>query len=189
MKAILDLTGQLSQVLKQFDGIYSCKLEETDGLTVESYMTELGVPRFVTKSGVKKGYTPGLINAAWNDNMLLKSSEGKVMGNCIYKNVAAKYMREENGGEKAYRVFASEEAALSAEGKAITRYQLVQVGTTKWNVRTILKGLLQSKHHDKESEKAEESEKSWAAIEECWIVVNEGKERKAVKVSKDRVAF
>jgi hypothetical protein len=189
MKAILDLTGQLSQVLKQFDGIYSCKLEETDGLTVESYMTELGVPRFVTKSGVKKGYTPGLINAAWNDDMLLKSSEGKVMGNCIYKNVAAKYMREENGGEKAYRVFASEEAALSAEGKAITRYQLVQVGTTKWNVRIILKGLLQSKHHDKESEKAEESEKSWAAIEECWIVVNEGKERKAVKVSKDRVQF
>jgi hypothetical protein len=111
------------------------------------------------------------------------------MGNCIYKNVAAKYMREENGGEKAYRVFASEEAALSAEGKAITRYQLVQVGTTKWNVRTILKGLLQSKHHDKESEKAEESEKAWDAIEECWIVVNEGKERKAVKVSKDRVQF
>ena len=189
MKAILELTGQLSQVLKQFEGIYASKLEETDGLTVESYMTELGVPRFVTKSGVKKGYTPGLINAAWNDNMLLMSSEGRVMGNCIFKNVAAKYMRDENGGEKAYRVFSSEAQALSAEGKAISRYQLVQVAPTRWNVRTILKGLLQSKHYDKESEKAEESEKSWAAIEECWIVITEGKERRAVKVSKDRVVF
>lgn len=189
MRAILELTGMLSQVLKQFEGIYSSKLEETDGLTVESYMTELGVPRFVTPSGVKKGYTPGLINHAWNDNMLLMSSEGKVMGNCIFKNVAAKYMRDENGGEKAYRVFASEEAALSAEGKAISRYQLVQVGATKWNVRTILKGLLQSKHYDKESEKAEDSEKSWAAIEHCWIVITEGKERRAVEVSKDRIVF
>ena len=189
MRAILDLTGQLSQVLKQFEGIYSAKLPETDGLTVESYMGELGVPRFVTPRGVKKGYTPGLINAAWNDDMLLKSSEDRVMGNCIYRNVAAKYMIEENGGEKAYRVFTSEAQALSPEGKAVSKYQLVQVPTTKWSVRTILKGLLQSKHHDKEAEKAKESEEKWAAIEECWIVVTDGKERKAVKVSKDRVLF
>ena len=189
MRAILDLTGQMSQVLKQFEGIYSAKLDETDGLTVETYMMELGVPRFTTPKGVKKGYTPGLINAAWSDEMLLKSSDGKVMGNCIYRNVAAKYMVDENGGEKAYRVFTSEASALSADGKAITKYQLVQVPTTKWSVRTILKGLLQSKHHDKEAEKAKESEEKWAAIEECWIVVTEGKERKAVKVDKGRVQF
>jgi len=189
MRGILDLTGRESQVLKQFEGIYSCKLPETDGLTVESWMEAHGVPRFVTPKGVKKGYTPILIAGGFNEAMLLKSSEGKVMGSCTYRNVPAKYMLEENGGEKSYRVYASEAEALSADGKAISKYQLVQIPDNNWSVRIILRGLIQSAHHDAEAEKAKKSVEKWDAIEECWIVVNDGKERKAVKVSKDRVVF
>ena len=67
MRGILDLTGRESQVLKQFEGIYSCKLPETEGLTVETWMEAHGVPRFVTPSGNKKGYTPALIAGGFND--------------------------------------------------------------------------------------------------------------------------
>ncbi len=189
MRGILDLTGRLPQVLKQFEGIYSAKLPETDGLTVEGWMEAHGVSRFVTPKGNKKGYTPALVNAGFNEAMLLKSDDGKVMGTCIYKNVVAKYMREENGGEKAYRVYASEESALSAEGKPISKYQLVQIPDNCWSVRTILRGLIQSAHHDKETEKVSNTAKAWEDVKECWIVVTEDKKLKAIKVSKERVVF
>ena len=189
MRGILDLTGREAQVLKQFEGIYSCKLPETDGLTVESWMEAHGVPRFVTPKGNKKGYTPALIAGGFNEAMLLKSDAGKVMGTCIYKNVAAKYMHEENGGEKALRVYASEDAALSADGKAISKYQLVQIPDNNWSVRVILRGLIQSAHHASEAEKVEKSAKAWEDVKECWVVIAEGKERKAVKVDKNRVVF
>jgi hypothetical protein len=189
MRGILDLTGRESQVLKQFEGIYSCKLPETEGLTVETWMEAHGVPRFVTPSGNKKGYTPALIAGGFNEAMLLKSSEGKVMGTCLYKSVPAKYMMEENGGEKSYRVYASKEEALKEDGKAISKYQLWQIPDNNWSVRLILRGLIQSNHHDAEAKKSKESEDKWEAVKECWIAVREGKEYKAVQVSKDRVVF
>lgn len=191
MRAILDLTGQLSQVLKQFDGIYGAKLPDTDGLTVESWMSAHGVRRFVTPKGVKKGYTPALLNDGWCADMLLKSDDGKVMGNCVFKNVAAKYMREEDGFERAYRVYASEKDALDSEAKGISLYKLVQIPNNKWSVRMILKGLVQSEHYEKEDEKRTKSAEEWANVEECWIAVKdeETKLMKAVKVSKDEVLF
>lgn len=188
-RGILYLTGQISQVLKQFEGIYTCKLEETDGLTVEDWMEAHGVPRFVTAKGVKKGYTPGLINGGWREEMLAVNDENKVMGNYIFKNVQAKYVMDEEDKETSYRVFASEEEALKEDGKAISVYRLALIDPHKWNVDTILKGLIQSRKYDKESQKSQESEEKWAAIEHCYIVKTEGKERKVVEVSKDRVEF
>ena len=192
MRAILDLTGQMSQVLKQFEGIYGAKLPETDGLTVESWMEAHGVPRFVTKSGAKKGYTPALINQGWREEMLAFNDSNKVMGNYVFKNVAAKYVIDEDDKEKAYRVFTKEEAE-KVDGKAISVYRLALVDPHKWSVQTILRGLIQSRGYDKHAEKAQESEKGWEAIEHVYIVKTEqvdGKiTRKIIEVSKDRVVF
>lgn len=193
-RGIIDATSVLSQVLKQFDGIYSVKLPDTDGLTIEEWMEYMGVPRFTqtSKNGkvTKKGYTPGLINAAWDTNMLLRADNGDVFGNCVYKNVAAKYMMmDSDERERAYRVYSSEEEALATDGKPISRYQLVEVPKNKWSVRTILTGLRQSRHHDKESEKSKKSYTAWEEVEECWIVVSNGTVRTAMKVDKKSVVF
>ena len=106
-RGILDLTGQISQVLKQFEGIYTRKLPETDGLTVEDWMEAHGVPRFVTPKGVKKGYTPALINGGWREEMLEVNDSNKVMGNYIFKNVPAKYVMDEDDKEAASSSLAS----------------------------------------------------------------------------------
>jgi len=192
MRGILDLTGQLSQVLKQFGGIYGCKLPETDGLTVEDWMDAHGVHRFVTKSGTKQGYTPALINAGWNNCMQAKSDSGKTMGNYVFKNVAAKYIVDEEEKEKAYRVFTKEEAE-KIDGKAISVYRMALVDPHKWSVQTILRGLMQSTSYGKHAEKAEESEKKWADIEHVYIVKIDREEgkivRRIIEVSKDRVVF
>lgn len=189
-RGILDLTGQLSQVLRQFEGIYCRKLPETDNLTVEDWMEAHGVPRFVTPKGVKKGYTPSLINRGWREEMLMKSEEGKVMANCVYKNVPAKYIiDEEDGKQRAYRVYASEEEALSADGKALSVYKLVQIIPNRWSVNVILNGLIQGRNWEKHAEKASASELAWEDVEKVFIVMVKGKERKAVEVSKDRVQF
>ena len=192
MRAILDLTGQMSQVLKQFEGIYGSKLPETDGFTVESWMEAHGVPRFVTKSGAKKGYTPALINQGWREEMLAINDSNKVMGNYVFKNVAAKYVIDEEEKEKAYRVFTKEEAE-KVDGKAISVYRLALVDPHKWSVATILKGLVQSRGYNKHAEKAQASEKTWADIEHVYIVKTEQKDgkivRKIIEVSKDRVQF
>lgn len=193
VRGILELTGMMSQVLKQFEGIYTRNLPETDGMTVESWMEAHGVPRFVTPKGVKKGYTPALINGGWHDNMLIVNDENKVMGNCIYKNVVAKLTIAEDEKEKAYRVFTKEEAE-KVDGKPIKRYMQVQVEPTKWSVAAILKGLVQSREYNKHAEKAEESEKEWNAIEDVYIVrVEQGEDgkivRRIIKVHKENVWF
>jgi len=188
-RGILDLTGQLSQVLKQFEGIYTRKLPETDGLTVEDWMEAHGVPRFVTPKGVKKGYTPALINGGWREEMLAVNDSNKVMGNYIFKNVPAKYVMDEDDKETAYRVYASEEEALKADGKPISVYRLALIDPHKWSVNTILTGLIQSRKYTKLAEKSKEAEDKWAAIEHCYIVKTEGSERKVIEVSKDRVEF
>lgn len=188
-RGILDLTGQLSQVLKQFDGIYGRKLPETDGLTVEDWMDEHGVHRFVTPKGVKKGYTPALLNEGWKESMLLRNDEGKVMGNYIFKQVPAKVAISEDDKERSYRVYPSAAEALKEDGKSISIYKMVLVPSNKWSVNTILSGLIQSHRYDKFSKKAAESMEKWEAIENCYIVVNSGKERKVVQVSKEAVQF
>lgn len=192
MRGILDLTGQMSQVLRQFEGIYGRKLPETEGLTVEDWMEAHGVPRFVTKGGNKKGYTPALINGGWHDKMLLVNDENKVMANYIYKNVAAKYIIDEEDKEKAYRVFTKEEAE-KVDGKGISIYAQVEVPKNRWSVATILKGLIQSRNYEKESKKAAESDEKWEKIEHVYIVKVEKVDgkivRKIIEVSKDRVVF
>lgn len=198
--SVLSYTGQYAQVLKQFDGIYDCVLHDkdghaiTDGLTVEVFMSYLGAERFkkVYKNGTvrKEGYTPGTVNKAWADEMLAKSSDGKVVSNFIYKNVSAKIMQVgEDGKSRAYRVYASEKEALAEDGKAISRYQLVEVPKDKWSVRTVLTGLKQSKHIADEKKKAQKSAEAWDAVAECWIVINKGTVRMAKKVDKKSVVF
>ena len=190
IRGIYDLTGQLSQVLKVFDGIYHRTLPDTNGLTVEDTMLHFGVPRFVTPKGVKKGYTPGLINAAWRNEMLLKSDDGKVLGNCVFKNVAAKYMMVGDDDKKrAYRVYESEAEALKEDGKPLSLYKLVQIDPCRWSVRAIMKGLKQSKEYDKESKKAESSATAWEDVKECWIVVTKGSVRVAKRIDKSSVEF
>lgn len=193
-RGVIDLTSTMSQVLKQFDGIYSAVLPDTDGLSVEEFMAHFGVPRFtkVNKNGTvtKKGYIPTLINAAWNDSLLLKSDEGDVFGNLIFKNVPAKYMMlDDDEREKSYRVYASEEDALSEDGKPISVYQPVEIPHNKWSVRTILTGLRQSKYYDKESKKSQESLTKWEDVKECWIVVTKGTVRTAMQVAKNTIVF
>lgn len=195
MNGILDLTSQLSQILKQFIGIYDKKLPDCDGMTVEDWMAAHGVPRFVGKNGKKGGYTPALVNGGWNDNMLLKSDEGKVMSNCIYKNVTALMTISEDDKDAKYKVYTKEEAE-KVDGQPIKLYKLCQIPENKWSVRTMLKGLKQSEHYDKEAEKALKSAEAWAKIAEeknCYIVKTEKQDdkivRKVIRVSPDRVEF
>lgn len=187
---ILDLTGQISQVLKQFDGIYGTKLPDTDGLTVETWMEAHGVPRFVTPKGVKKGYTPGLVNAAWADEMLSLDKDGKVSANYTYRNVAGKVQLGEDPTDPYYRVYPSEEEALKEHGKSICVYKLVEVPKNRWSVKTILTGLMQTRDYAKHHEKSEKSIGEWEALEHVYIVqTNDEGQRYAVEVSKHHVVF
>jgi hypothetical protein len=121
--------------------------------------------------------------------MLAVNDSNKVMGNYIFKNVPAKYVMDEDDKETAYRVYASEEEALKADGKPISVYRLALIDPHKWSVNTILTGLIQSRKYTKLAEKSKEAEDKWAAIEHCYIVKTEGSERKVIEVSKDRVEF
>lgn len=195
-RGILDLTGMLSQVLKQFEGIYGRKLPETDGLTVEAWMTAHGVHRFVTKAKngrmVKKGYTPALINEAWAEGMLLVNNSGKVCGNYIFRNKVAKVVINEGEKDKAYKVFTKAEA-LKADGKPVSKYMLDLIDPHNWSVKTILDGLIQTRKYDKLVAKAAESQEAWEDLydeDDLYIVrMNEKGEREIVKVQKDEVYF
>lgn len=87
-RGILDLTSQLSQVLKQFDGLYTKQLPDCNGLTVEQWMSAHGVSRF-EKNGKKKGYTPALLMDGWHEGM--KNVEDKGTRAFVFRNVPAKY--------------------------------------------------------------------------------------------------
>ena len=63
VKAIINSTSQLTQVLRAFADLYDKKLPNTEGLTTEAWMSAMSVERFVDKNGRKKGYTPGTIKA------------------------------------------------------------------------------------------------------------------------------
>lgn len=191
MRGILDLIGTLSQQLKTFDGVFHKVLPETDGLTVETWLAQHGVVRFVTPKGVKKGITPALFNAGVDDDLKAINADGKVMANYIYKNVVAKIAVSEGDKDKMFRVFASEEDALKEDGKAISIYKKVEIDCSAWSGRIMLKELQQSQEIEKHQKKAEESEVAWTNVDECWILRwdAETKTRKAVKVRKEDVVF
>lgn len=200
VRGILDLTSQIGQVLKQFEGIYNQTLPDCDGLTVEGWMEAHGVHRFIAKNGRKKGYTPTLLMEGWHFAMQTRDDKGKVVTSSVFKNVPAKVVvTDPNDPEgKAYRVFTKEEAEKE-DGKPISRYMLVEIPENKWSVATILRGLKQSTNFAKENEKATTSEMTWEQLEHVYIVkyvkmksAETGKEmmvRKVVEVSKDRVQF
>ena len=194
-KGVLSLTSQLSQVLKQFQGIYGAKLPECDGLTVEDYMAALGVHRF-EKNGKKKGYTPAGINSAWADGLLIRNDEGKVVANQFYKARVAKYMINDEDVHKSYVVYTKEVAERIVNGKsekgdkAIVLYEPVTIASDKWSVATILKGLRQSAHIEKHEKRHEESVEAWNEVEECYIIMDgEHGVRTMVQVRKEDVIF
>lgn len=202
-KGILNLTGKLSQVLKQFDGIYSDKLPECDGLTVEGWMSAHGVERFVatSKSGkqTKKGYTPGCVRMGWDASMKKIDSAGNATM-YIYKAVAAKYrptpeecMRYGLKENAYFRVF-TEEEALKLDGVAIKRYELVSVGESDWSVSKILKGLVQSRNIASEKKKHDKALTEWNAIEKVYIIMQTKNgdgtiTRRPIEICKEYVEF
>lgn len=188
-REIINATSQLTQVLRTFETLYTQKLPSCDGMTVEGFMSAMGVERFTTtnKKGqvTKKGYTPGTIRKGWNDSM--QTEEGKM---CVFKNVPAKYKDEEG---TVYRVFTPEEAA-KIDGKCVTRFMLSEIADDKWTVAIILRGLKQGRDYKKYNDRSVESELNWEELDElCIIRVVEdenGQEvREIVNVNKDEVYF
>lgn len=191
---ILDLTSTLGQVLKQFNGIEGKVLPDTDGLTVEGWMSCHGVERKLDKNGRKGAYTPANLMKGWHSEMKCQDSDGKVSSSCVFKNVPAKILVGEpnDPDAKAYRVFTKEEAE-KVGGKPISTYKLVTIASNKWSVRDILKGLRQSANYVKESEKASKKAAEWDAIDKVYIVLytktENGIERKVKEVNKADVIF
>lgn len=188
-REIINATSQLTQVLRTFENLYTQKLSSCEGMTVEAWMSAMGVERFTTtnKSGkvTKKGYTPGTIRKGWNTSM--QTEAGKM---CVFKNVPAKY-KDEDG--TVYRVFTPEEAA-KIDGKCVTRFMLSEIADDKWTVAIILRGLKQGRDYKKYNDRSVESELNWEELDElCVIRVVEdenGQEvRKIVNVNKDEVYF
>lgn len=197
-RGILDMTSQLSQVLKQFEGLYTNKLPDCNGLTVEQWMDAHGVHRF-EKNGKKKGYTPSLLIDGWHEGM--KNADAKGTRAFVYKNVPAKYQPCAEDVEKwglkdfetSFRVFTKEEAE-KVDGKPIRRYMLTPIADNKWSVATILKGLRQKNNFEKENERNMMSELEWTNIEHVYIVrLEKGKDgnvtRRIIEIKKEAVTF
>lgn len=210
-KAILALTSTLGQVLKQFQDIYNKALDDTDGMTVESWMDAMGVHRDILKDkkGKVKGkahYTPANVFAAWHVEMKSVGLDGTHC--CVFKNVPAKTQcvpgldnnvlasatdKHGNLNSQWYRVFTKEEAE-KIDGKPIARYMLVDVPADKWSVATILKGLKQTRNFTTENEKMVMSDQEWEKLEHVYVIrfdKNEQGEitRRVIEVSKDSVEF
>lgn len=192
---IEELTGVLSQTLKLYEGLYTKKLKDTNGQTVETWMQAHGVERFVTKGGTKKGYTPGIIIGAWHPMMRKKLADGTYKLS-VYKQKTAMYV--DTDGEKYY-VFTAKEAAKRVEfggnnGTPIKRTVLCEVPDTRWSVRTINQGLMQKYDQKKWAEKTATTTEAWEQVGLCYIVMEEksenGKtERIMMEVPKDEVIF
>lgn len=208
-RGILDLTSQLSQVLKQFEGLYTKELPECDGLTVEGWLSAHGVRRFekVSKGGkvTKKGYTPTLLMAGWHEGMKNEEQStdtGRMVQRAyVFKNVAAKYQPHPEDMERwgldsldvYFRVFTKEEAE-KIDGKPISRYMLTPIADNKWSVAAILKGLKQSNNFEKENTKSVESDLEWESIEHVYIVRYDKEEggkivRRIIEINKNLVRF
>ena len=189
-REILGKTSQFKQVLRQFETLYSEKLASCDGLTVEAWMSAMGVERFtVTKQNgkvQKKGYTPGTIRKGWNTAMQTEGEKGKM---CVFKNIPAKY-KDEDG--TVYRVFTPEEAA-KIDGKCVSRFMLSEIADDKWTVAIILRGLKQGRDYKKYNDKSVESDLAWEKMEDLCIIriaEKDGKEvREIVNIEKSEVYF
>lgn len=188
-REIINATSQLTQVLRTFVSLYTQKLSSCEGMTVEAWMSAMGVERFTTTNKLgkvtKKGYTPGTIRKGWNTSM--QTEAGKM---CVFKNMPAKY-KDEDG--TVYRVFTPEEAA-KIDGKCVTRFMLSEIADDKWTVAIILRGLKQGRDYKKYNDRSVESELNWEELDElCIIRVVEdenGQEvREIVNVNKDEVYF
>lgn len=188
-REIINATSQLTQVLRTFESLYTQKLSSCEGMTVEAWMSAMGVERFTTTNKLgkvtKKGYTPGTIRKGWNTSM--QTEAGKM---CVFKNMPAKY-KDEDG--TVYRVFTPKEAA-KIDGKCVTRFMLSEIADDKWTVAIILRGLKQGRDYKKYNDRSVESELNWEELDElCIIRVVEdenGQEvREIVNVNKDEVYF
>lgn len=199
-RGILDLTSHLSQVLKQFEGLWGKPLPDCDGLTVEQWMAAHGVNRFVNpKNGTKKGYTPALLMSGWHKGM--KNTEAGGIRAFVYRNVPAKYQPGPEDVarwglkdfETFFRVFTKEEAE-KVDGKPISRYMLTPIADNRWSVATILKGLKQGNNFEKENDKSVESDLNWESLEHVYIVrFDKDKDgnvvRRIIEVNKELVQF
>lgn len=182
---IMRMTSQLTQVLRQFETLYAKKLPSCEGLTVEAWMSAMGVERFtVTKKDgkvQKKGYTPGTIRKGWHTAMQTES--GKM---CIFKNVLAKYKTEDGSVESVYTI----EEASKIDGKCVTRYMLTEIADDKWTVNLILRGLRQGRDFKKYNDRSVDTDLAWAGMEDlCIIKKGENGEREIVKIEKSEVYF
>lgn len=187
-REIISKTSQLTQVLRTFETLYTQKLPSCDGMTVEGFMSAMGVERFTTtdKKGkvTKKGYTPGTIRKGWNSAMLTEESKM-----CVFKNVPAKY-KDEDG--TVYRVFTPEEAA-KLDGKPVSQYMLAEIADDKWTVAIVLKGIKQSRDYTTHNDRVVESALEYAGLDNLCIVrivEQDGKQvRQIVAVDKNEVYF
>lgn len=188
-REIINATSQLTQVLRTFETLYTQKLSSCEGMTVEAWMSAMGVERFTTtnKKGkvTKKGYTPGTIRKGWNDSM--QTEEGKM---CVFKNVPAKYKDEEG---TVYRVFTPEEAA-KIDGKCVSRFMLSKIADDKWTVAIILRGLKQGRDFKKYNDRSVKSKMAWEKMENLCIIrvvedENGKQSREIVEIEKDEVYF
>lgn len=196
-KAIVEMTSSLGQVLKQFEGIYSAKLPETDGMTVEDFMLWRGVERKVTASGVKKGYTPAAIFGAW-DSRLKRSDKAAIFtyhsAYCeIDPNTCDEFGIDHENGECAILpVYTLENVQRESRNRRpIRRYLLREVKDNRWSVATILKGLRQSAEAEKEITRNNKLESEWENYDKVYIIFtskNDGKEY-SLEVNKDDVKF
>lgn len=191
-REIISKTSQLTQVLRTFATLYTKKLPSCDGMTVEGFMSAMGVERFTTtnKSGkvTKKGYTPGTIRQGWNDSMQTK--EGKM---CVFKNVQAKYKDDKDEDGTVYRVFTHEEAE-KIDGKCVSRFMLSKIADDKWTVAIILRGLKQGRDFKKYNDRSVESEMAWEEMDNLCIIrvvedENGKQSREIVDIEKDEVYF
>lgn len=188
-REIISKTSQLTQVLRTFETLYTQKLPSCDGMTVEGFMSAMGVERFTTtnKAGkvTKKGYTPGTIRKGWNNSMLTEESKM-----CVFKNVPAKYKDEEG---TVYCVFTPEEA-VKIDGKCVSRFMLSEIADDKWTVAIILRGLKQGRDFKKYNDRSVKSKLAWEEMDGlCIIRIVEdenGKEVREIKcIKKDEVYF
>ena len=190
-REILGKTSQLTQVLRTFETLYTQKLPSCDGMTVEGFMSAMGVERFtVTKKDgkvQKKGYTPGTIRKGWNTAMQTEGEKGKM---CVFKNVPAKY-KDEDG--TVYRVFTLEEAE-KIDGKCVSRFMLSEIADDKWTVAIILRGLKQGRDFKKYNDHSMKSKMEWEEVENLCIIrvvedENGKQSREIVEIEKDEVYF
>lgn len=188
VKGVLALTSQLSQVLRTFADQYDKILPDTEGLTVEAWMSAMGVERLTKTNAVgkvtKKGYTPGTIRKGWNPEMLIEEKMA------TFRNVVAKYTDADG---KEYRVYTPEEAK-KLDGKPVTRMELCEIADDKWTVALILRGLKQGRKLEEYQTRVATTASAFAKLKKFCIVkittdTKGVQKREIIDVKKSDVTF